>query len=197
MVSAAVELPPSHQREYRKRYLSQYYLKCKIEAFNAYGKVICCLCNENRIKSLSIDHINQDGCKQRKQQYRRTGVNLYAWLRKMGYPSGFRVLCSNCNWLAYLEHKDKTMLLSQTNDAIKQRKTFIKLKKKIINILGNKCVICGKNDIRILTIHHVDFNGSDHRRAAAKFGWLKYYRTILQTDLAGLECRCFSCNDGA
>ncbi len=44
---------------------------------------------------LVIDHIDGGGTKERKD--RGAGARFFAWLRKEGFPPGYRVLCHNCN----------------------------------------------------------------------------------------------------
>ncbi len=69
----------------------------KLETFNAYGGPICVCCGEEHIEFLSIDHIN--GRKDEpKDERKKSGNNLYRWLKNNDYPTGFRVLCMNCNF---------------------------------------------------------------------------------------------------
>ena len=70
----------------------------KTETFNAYGGVLCSCCGETRINALCIDHIFNDGAKQR-LTIGRSGHHLYTYLRKLGFPDKdrFQVLCANCN----------------------------------------------------------------------------------------------------
>lgn len=72
----------------------------KHEVFMAYGGYRCsCLgCHETRTEFLHIDHTNGDGAVHRRAIGDPTGANMYNWLRKNGFPKGFRVLCANCNW---------------------------------------------------------------------------------------------------
>ncbi len=51
---------------------------------------------ENRLEFLCIDHTNGDGAAHRKITG-GAGQRTYLWLRKNGFPEGFRVLCYNCN----------------------------------------------------------------------------------------------------
>src|SRR4030065_752345 len=51
---------------------------------------------ENEPKFLSLDHINGDGYRHRKN-IRQDGHSLYHWIRKNDYPAGFQLLCHNCN----------------------------------------------------------------------------------------------------
>ena len=67
------------------------------EVFAAYGGFVCACCGETEPKFLSIDHINNDGAKERKSGlYSSSGTAFYLWLRKNAFPSGYQVLCMNC-----------------------------------------------------------------------------------------------------
>ena len=56
----------------------------------------CACCGEDQPEFLALDHIEGGGNAQRKKLGFR-GVQLHRWLRKNGYPEGYRVLCHNCN----------------------------------------------------------------------------------------------------
>ncbi len=60
----------------------------------------CSCCGESNFKLLTIDHVNNDGLIHRNSI---TGM-LYDWLIKKNFPSGFDVLCMNCNWGKYKNH---------------------------------------------------------------------------------------------
>ena len=71
--------------------------KCKDDVFTAYGGYKCACCGETEPMFLSIDHVNNDGAHERKSGlYNGSGTAFYQWLRKNGYPSGYQVLCMNC-----------------------------------------------------------------------------------------------------
>lgn len=83
--------------EYRDRQ-RQKYMSVKDDVFNAYGGYICTCCGETEPLFMCIDHINGGG------EIHRTSIgvgsrgrNMYVWLKKNGFPSGFQVLCQNCN----------------------------------------------------------------------------------------------------
>lgn len=59
-----------------------------------YGRECAC-CGEQNELFLTIDHINNDGAKMRKEH--GVSLTLYRWLIKNGFPEGFRTLCYNCN----------------------------------------------------------------------------------------------------
>ncbi|MCW3996288.1 MAG: hypothetical protein NWE98_09125 [Candidatus Bathyarchaeota archaeon] len=72
--------------------------RIKKEVITAYGgKCVCC--GETSLGFLTIDHINNDGSIHRRKMGRRDwgGKILYQWLRKQNYPTGFQVMCFNCN----------------------------------------------------------------------------------------------------
>ncbi|HZG54134.1 MAG TPA: hypothetical protein VEZ40_18675 [Pyrinomonadaceae bacterium] len=73
----------------------EYDKRNRIEAISYYsnGQNLCACCGENHLEFLTVDHIDGGGTAHKKQIYHHT----YRWLRKYKYPSGFRVLCFNCN----------------------------------------------------------------------------------------------------
>ena len=82
----------------------------KLQAFDKYGGRFCSCCGEDEILFLTIDHIFGGGTKHRRS-LGANGNSLYYWLEKNDYPTGYRVLCRNCNWGVYINdicpHKDK------------------------------------------------------------------------------------------
>ena len=57
----------------------------------------CACCGITDIYFLQIDHINGGGAKHR-EELGEGGDRLVRWLKKNNYPTGFQVLCANCNW---------------------------------------------------------------------------------------------------
>jgi hypothetical protein len=83
-----------HQRKRRRLLVIQHYG----------GKCACC--GEINLEFLTVDHINGDGSKHRRElgtkrktdgRYCFGGSTLYLWLIKNKFPEGFRILCWNCN----------------------------------------------------------------------------------------------------
>lgn len=66
--------------------------------FKAYGGYKCVCCGETEKTFLSIDHINNDGAKHKREYRLRTSTEVYRWLVANKFPSGFQVLCMNCQW---------------------------------------------------------------------------------------------------
>lgn len=74
---------------------SQYAANLRAVVFAHYGTVCACCGSTSR---LSIDHINGDGKQHRRELFgRNTGMRIYTWLIREGFPPGFQVLCRPCN----------------------------------------------------------------------------------------------------
>jgi hypothetical protein len=65
------------------------------EVFTSYGSVCAC-CGEDYLPFLTMDHIHGGGTKARKNM--KGNKSIYTWLKKNNFPSGFQILCMNCNW---------------------------------------------------------------------------------------------------
>lgn len=70
----------------------------RIDALMHYsgGNMACECCRECRTEFLCLDHIHGGGNQDRIAQ-RKRGTNYFKQLQRDGWPSGFRVLCHNCN----------------------------------------------------------------------------------------------------
>lgn len=80
----------------RKKYMRKANFKEKMDCLIHYGgnPPKCACCGEIIIEFLCIDHINGGG-----EQHRNSigHNNFYRWLIKNNFPTGFQVLCANCN----------------------------------------------------------------------------------------------------
>jgi hypothetical protein len=85
----------------RKRKNDKNY-KDKIALIKEYGgKCVCC--GEFEPIFLTIDHINEDGAKHRKENGIYAGASFYRWLKQQGYPKdNYQVLCFNCNFAKHV-----------------------------------------------------------------------------------------------
>lgn len=72
------------------------------------GRMKCALCPEARIDVLDLDHIKGGGIQHRARF--KTPMAFYLHLRRCGFPKGLRVLCRNCNWLAWMRRKKKAYM---------------------------------------------------------------------------------------
>lgn len=73
----------------------------KLAVLDAYGGPVCKCCGEEDANILQVDHVDGggrihrqklgDGCE------RKGSAKVYRWLRDNGFPTGYQVLCPNCN----------------------------------------------------------------------------------------------------
>jgi hypothetical protein len=68
-------------------------LRVQVLTHYSKGKPKCACCGESNIEFLALDHIHGGGRKQRQE----IKIRWWEWVRRSGYPEGFRVLCHNCN----------------------------------------------------------------------------------------------------
>ncbi len=65
--------------------------------YAAYGNVCNC-CGETNSLFLTVDHVNNDGHKDKnKNGDRYSGLSLYLRIIKADFPADFQILCYNCN----------------------------------------------------------------------------------------------------
>jgi hypothetical protein len=90
--------------EYRRKgreASTKYYSKIKKILFAGYGDRCAC-CGEIEPKFLSIDHVNNDGYKERGHRHKLNsdsyGINLYKKIIGLNFPSQYQLLCMNCNF---------------------------------------------------------------------------------------------------
>lgn len=81
--------------------------RLKEKCYAAYGGFVCTCCGETCEAFLSIDHVNNDGAEDRRRRglvdkdshkNGKGGSSFYKQLEREGYPSGYQVLCMNCQW---------------------------------------------------------------------------------------------------
>lgn len=82
-----------HRDDYRLRAQTNQ-LRRKLEALAAYGGKCAC-CGESDFRFLTIDHINNDGAEHKRAEGRN--FSMFRWVYHHGFPSGFQILCFNCN----------------------------------------------------------------------------------------------------
>src|SRR5512135_784104 len=84
------------------------------------GKFECACCHETQVEFLALDHVNGGGHQDRKKQ--GNGYSLFRNLIRKRFPTGFRVLCHNCNFshgiLKYCPHQVGTKIPREVPPAI-------------------------------------------------------------------------------
>lgn len=96
----------NQNKEHYRTYKAEWY-KSKAEelkerrlfdkkiVYEAYGNKCSC-CGENNIKFLSIDHVNNDGYKERKGRG-GSSDQIMRNIIKNNFPNTYQLLCFNCN----------------------------------------------------------------------------------------------------
>jgi len=178
----------------RKKKETHQELRKRVLEYYSEGTPKCIQCGVTGIPFLNMDHIH--GRKQMKTDW-NTG-KLYRYLDKE-HPSGYQVLCYNCNMIKELERKKKLHL--QTPMAIKSRRH--KMDTKIMVLTGYskgtpKCACCGFSNL--------DGLGLDHIEGRTKMGHSKdlvsdELRMLVKREfkktgkwLEGLQVLCHNCN---
>jgi hypothetical protein len=85
------------KKPWRLEYQREWFRKLREAVIHHYGGETpsCACCGLTDFRILTIDHIEGGG-----KAHRRitgNGMSFYRWLQKNGYPSGYRILCHNCN----------------------------------------------------------------------------------------------------
>lgn len=158
--------------------------RLRAECIDKYGgKCTCCDNADNRC--LAIDHINGGGCAHRRSI--GGGTAFLNWLKRSGYPPGYRILCHNCNsslgLYGYCPHTESR----PRSDTRHSRAKF-----KCVEHYGKHCP-CGVTAIEHLTIDHID-GGGTKERAKVGGGCRFYYWLIRSGFPAGYQVLCWNCN---
>ncbi len=87
-----------------KRRLMSYksHQKLRLAIFDHYGGRICKDCGETDLVVLTIDHIGGGGHQQRRDLGFSAG-SFYYWLKRNNYPTGYEIVCMNCNWRRWIK----------------------------------------------------------------------------------------------
>lgn len=95
-------------KENRRMQVLRWNHRKKIEVLTHYGngKLACVICGEERLPCLSIDHIDGDGNKHRREIGARNAHSFYIWLRQQGFPVGYQTLCMNCQFVKMAESRE-------------------------------------------------------------------------------------------
>lgn len=107
----------SHGKTVRARIQRNFRQRIKKEVLIHYsnGKLECANCNFKDMRALCLDHIANDGAKQREKLFggKRKGSphGLFRWLKKNNFPPGFQVLCANCNLIKEFERNKSITFL--------------------------------------------------------------------------------------
>jgi len=182
--------PTRNDPTYQSRKNLEYKLRRQTKIFEIYGKRCVC-CGEDNPLFLTLDHINNNGAKHRKE----TKSGNYDDMIKNPNKSKYQILCHNCNSGKHRGHG-----ICPHNITIEQPKTILqryytRLWDKIFNIYGNKCVCCGERNRLFLTVDHINNDGSTHRKRVG--GSHNAIKDIISSkDKTKYQILCYNCNCG-
>lgn len=173
-----------------KTYKALLLFRLKIEVLSHYceGQPKCRLCEEEDVDCLCLDHTNQNGALHRRSITKNRSI--YYWARKNKYPTFLRCLCHNCNVKEYRKFCGRS--------ESKHSKYSQAIKKESFSIYCNgsiHCNKCSESDLDVLTIDHINGNGSIHRktiRVRSGSGFYKWLKRNKYPD--GFQVLCFNCN---
>jgi hypothetical protein len=152
---------------------------------------------------LQVDHINNDGSKERKKIGKAD--DLYRYLINNNFPEGYRILCGTCNmeeyWNFYKSIHPRDQIIKVKNENIKYKENvynirYAKMRLKILNAYSNnniKCACCGELFIPMLTIDHINNDGWGHRKKVGR--GKRFYQWLITNKFPpGFQVLCFVCN---
>lgn len=182
----------------------------RLEVISAYSVDRACeLCSERHVEFLVVDHIEGGGNQHRKEVGRSS---FYRWLKKNEYPSGFRILCYNCNWkcgaraktgVGFSESSNRHTILKQAYrikhpDKYSEYKETLrsaaqKERERITSHYGNKCACCEIGDMDVLSLDHVEGGGTRHRKEIGSGP--KFFKWVESAGFPPLfQTLCLNCN---
>jgi len=149
----------NHATEEKLRHF-EYGQKIKLQIITHYGGKCAC-CGESNLMFLTVDHINGGGTEQIKSF---SGYGFYRWIINNNFPSGFQVLCHNCNWLKYL------------NSIKRVNGRYARIRSTVIGYYGGKCECCGEENFDVLSVDHICGGGCKHRKDVGSgiYDWIIY-----------------------
>jgi len=104
------EKKKENDRRYKEKHKEALRLKQKQKrreykkiVFDHYGNK-CFHCGFSDIRALQIDHVNNNGAEERKQNGGQwfSGWHFYKYLIDNKLPEGYQTLCANCNMIKQL-----------------------------------------------------------------------------------------------
>jgi hypothetical protein len=149
-------------------------------------------CNVTNLIFLTIDHINNNGAEERRKA-NKNGTEFYRWIKQNEYLKGYQVLCWNHNKKNYINYQ-------HNNRNIKYIIQYVKNDKRKLQVLSHYsngtpiCACCGETDIDMLSIDHVNNDGSKHRKQIGDNIYLYLKNNNFPQE--GYRVLCMNCNAG-
>lgn len=189
------------QKQYRKEFWIKNkekkladYDRIKISVYSKLGGCKCAICGDSELSHLTIDHINKNGSSERKKGL--TGYTLLRAVEKGTLSNeqlfNLRILCWNHN-----KSRERDYMDLPTEKQTTSQRHIHKLWKEAFNFFG-PCKTCGSDELKFLSINHINNDGANRRRNGEKQGpkLLSDFRKMgwpeSLKEIYSLEC--FTCN---
>lgn len=194
----------NNNREKFRAYIRKEHQKTKYEVLAHYSKKLsnsdfpcCSCCGEHEfLVFLTIDHITDR--KNITHKKGDSGAKIYHYLQRSGYPSGYQVLCCNCNSAKTDSGACPHKLSRKTNEKNSN------LKQEVFSQYAKplRCICCGVEGIDFLTVDHIipkremekdlkmiKIGFRANRGGRVLYGWLKTKKYP-----KGFQILCWNCN---
>jgi hypothetical protein len=162
------------QREYRRR--------LRLECIMAYGGRCQC-CQASELQFLCIDHVGGGGNQHRREM---VGNKFHLWLKRNGYPAGYRTLCHNCN----KSHGSYGYCPHTSPDNRPRQSHQLRWRNVVLDHYGRLCVCCGESRYEFLAIDHIAGGGRKHTNLIGSL----YLWLIRNKFPDGYRTLCHNCN---
>lgn len=103
--------PEVKEREADRERMRRLVLRYAVLSYYSKGdKPVCARCPTSDIRVLAIDHIYNDGAKERRMLGKGNkrgspSMVIYKWIIENNFPPRYQILCHNCNFLKRLENE--------------------------------------------------------------------------------------------
>lgn len=123
---------------------ARFQFRRRLQVLRIYSDGIpkCACCGETTAALLTIDHADGEGNRHRKS----VGPNICWWLKRHGYPKGFRVLCYNCNmcigdngYCAHDRHLDAAASLNFARSVVATSQARLPQIKRLFGVTNGSC----------------------------------------------------------
>lgn len=141
-----------------------------------------------------IDHIDGGGNQHRSGE-KCHGSGVFSWLKKNGYPPGFRVLCHNCNFRESLRLRRASLVERGSADVASLRLKAERKHSCLVAYGGRHpvCACCNESDLDVLSIDHLDGGGRQHRKETGDGS--NFYQWLIRSRFPdGYRVLCLNCN---
>jgi hypothetical protein len=173
----------------KHRYMQRWYHEHK-------AKGLCVSCGKTkRGTQVFCDRCHQKRLK--RQQTRRNGLLSYRTHAQLCISCGDKLLDRQYKWCLACRKKGRRTIAANRKKYLNSKQHRYecrqRLKREVINAYGGKCRCCSITEITMLTIDHLNNDGSQQRKHLGH-GFAFYYWLRRNRYPPGFQVLCFNCN---